>query len=246
MHYMRNFRHGDPLYESKITSCKIEGCSEPLMRQHGKKSDKFYSYCTEHYREYMRQKSKEYYERHKKEENERSEKWAKENSDRAHQINAKSYQRNKTKRKLEKKQYREKNLEAAKARDKRYYARPEIKLAKITYSRIYGPKWTAKNPLAVKAAVHRRKTLKANASGFFTEKQLQERINYYGNRCYLCRVDLATLPEKDRTIDHVIPFNKGGTNWPANLRPACRSCNSAKSDKSLDEYLKTKEDYLSF
>jgi 5-methylcytosine-specific restriction endonuclease McrA len=30
----------------------------------------------------------------------------------------------------------------------------------------------------------------------------------------------------------VIPLSVGGTNWPANLRPACRSCNSAKGASS--------------
>jgi hypothetical protein len=28
--------------------------------------------------------------------------------------------------------------------------------------------------------------------------------------------------------DHVKPLARGGSNWPANLRPACKSCNSRK------------------
>ncbi|NAE18264.1 hypothetical protein GUJ16_13385 [Enterococcus hirae] len=29
-------------------------------------------------------------------------------------------------------------------------------------------------------------------------------------------------------IDHVKPLSRGGSAWPANLRPACRTCNSKK------------------
>jgi len=32
-------------------------------------------------------------------------------------------------------------------------------------------------------------------------------------------------------IDHVKPISKGGSNWPANLRPACEPCNLRKSDQ---------------
>lgn len=45
------------------------------------------------------------------------------------------------------------------------------------------------------------------------------------------------------TIDHILPVTKGGTGELANLAPACRSCNSAKGNRSLAEFLqrRTKE-----
>jgi len=73
---------------------------------------------------------------------------------------------------------------------------------------------------------HRR-----TADGNYTLAQWEDRINFYGRRCYLCGCDWDMLPKRDQTIDHVIPLSQDGTNWPSNLRPACRSCNSRKHNK---------------
>jgi 5-methylcytosine-specific restriction endonuclease McrA len=69
-----------------------------------------------------------------------------------------------------------------------------------------------------------------NAAGNATPTQLKARWDFYGGLCYLCGL-IATA------MDHVIPLNKGGSNWPANLRPACKKCNSQKSDISLAAFL---------
>ena len=55
--------------------------------------------------------------------------------------------------------------------------------------------------------------------------KIQARIDYYGGAGYLCGA-----PDAD-TLDHVKPISKGGAHIPANLRPACLSCNSSKRDK---------------
>jgi hypothetical protein len=59
------------------------------------------------------------------------------------------------------------------------------------------------------------------ASGIATAQQIAARVAYYGGLCWICR-------EPYEAIDHVKPLAKGGSNWPANLRPACRPCNSRK------------------
>jgi 5-methylcytosine-specific restriction endonuclease McrA len=65
---------------------------------------------------------------------------------------------------------------------------------------------------------------KAQAKGTATLEQVKARIEYYGGLCWICKAPY-------REIDHVIPLTKGGTNWPANLRPICRSCNASKGNK---------------
>jgi 5-methylcytosine-specific restriction endonuclease McrA len=45
----------------------------------------------------------------------------------------------------------------------------------------------------------------------------------YGDRCYICG-------EPMEAIDHVKPLTKGGSHWPANIRPICWKCNSTKNN----------------
>lgn len=65
---------------------------------------------------------------------------------------------------------------------------------------------------------------KLNAKGYCTKEQLRWRWEYYGNMCYICGVNA-------QQTDHVIPLAKGGTNWPANLKPICQPCNARKGAK---------------
>lgn len=38
------------------------------------------------------------------------------------------------------------------------------------------------------------------------------------------------------TVDHLVPLNRGGTNYEDNLAPSCRRCNSSRKDKLLTEW----------
>ncbi len=53
-------------------------------------------------------------------------------------------------------------------------------------------------------------------------------------RCRYCR---RTVPKVDRTVDHIIPLCKGGTNAKTNLAMACRSCNDAKKNMTEVQFL---------
>lgn len=86
---------------------------------------------------------------------------------------------------------------------------------------IHSRKWEKKNPLKIKTIQHNRRGRKQSAAGHHETKQLQDRLDYYGNCCWMCG-GIATA------VDHVKPLAKGGSNWPANLRPACSTCNSRK------------------
>jgi 5-methylcytosine-specific restriction endonuclease McrA len=85
----------------------------------------------------------------------------------------------------------------------------------------YFREWARANPGKVRAKVQRRRARHKDAEGRASGEAIAARMAYYGGRCWMCGTDADT-------IDHVIPLTRGGSNWPANLRPACRSCNASK------------------
>lgn len=90
--------------------------------------------------------------------------------------------------------------------------------------------WKKKNPDKTRAQRFRDRSRREQARGFASAAQILERVHFYGDRCAYC--DGAF-----EHVDHVIPLSRGGTNWPANLRPACRSCNTSKGARSLQDFL---------
>lgn len=50
-----------------------------------------------------------------------------------------------------------------------------------------------------------------------------------GRTCFYCT-------EPADTVDHVVPLIRGGTNYEGNLVPACKSCNSSKSARTVAEW----------
>lgn len=71
----------------------------------------------------------------------------------------------------------------------------------------------------------RRKHAKECSAIPFTLEQLQQRMAYYGNKCWICKV----APFEH--VDHVKPLSKGGAHALCNLRPACATCNLRKRAK---------------
>jgi 5-methylcytosine-specific restriction endonuclease McrA len=76
---------------------------------------------------------------------------------------------------------------------------------------------------------NRRRALEVSAAGECSKEQWKARVEFYGGQCWL---QLEGCTGEADTMDHVIPLSRGGSNWPSNLRPACKHCNSSKKDKS--------------
>lgn len=118
------------------------------------------------------------------------------------------------------KAWRERNRDAILARKRQDYQQNRER------SIAAGREWRRRNPdrsrLLIRAQNAARYARLKSAPGHATAQQIAARWAYYGDRCWMCRA-----PATD--TDHVKPLAVGGSNWPANLRPACRSCNRSKS-----------------
>ena len=114
---------------------------------------------------------------------------------------------------------KERYLERTRKRMARSYAvNPEAQAERTR-------RWLAKHPEVVALYNHRRAARKRNAPGRSSREQLLARWAYYGDRCWMCGAPAEVT-------DHVIALSRGGSNWPANLRPACRRCNGTKGTRS--------------
>ncbi len=103
--------------------------------------------------------------------------------------------------------------------------------------RAWYKKHSLKDPEKLRNYVIKRRAMLVNADGNYTTKQWIAKLDYCGYRCYYCSKELTI---KTATKDHKIALAKGGSNWIANIVPACLSCNSGKCDRDFRDYLKYK------
>ena len=107
-------------------------------------------------------------------------------------------------------------------------------------ARDYYKKYTAKciarsmqyekdHPEIRKSVLHARRV----SPGKWKAKDLLVHLRNQNYRCYWCCVPLG----KDYHVDHVIPFCKGGTNYPDNIRPTCPACNFKKNGKMPMDFI---------
>lgn len=75
----------------------------------------------------------------------------------------------------------------------------------------------------------RRKAIEENTTGTVTTEALNELLREYEGLCFYCGVN------KQEAFDHVIPISRGGLHDIENLVPACKRCNSSKSNKLFEE-----------
>lgn len=80
------------------------------------------------------------------------------------------------------------------------------------------------------------KIKRRNVEQGHTFEQWIDLLKKHDNTCYYCGVRMTKKQgAKQRTRDHIIPISKGGTDDISNIVPACRSCNSKKGTKTIDE-----------
>jgi 5-methylcytosine-specific restriction endonuclease McrA len=75
---------------------------------------------------------------------------------------------------------------------------------------------------------HNSRAKRNKCEGTLTLEEWASLCDIYNHVCLMCG-----KPEP-LTIDHIVPLSKGGSNFIQNIQPLCRSCNSSKSNKTID------------
>lgn len=116
---------------------------------------------------------------------------------------------------------------SARCRDRlKYLAARELRIAQAAA-------WAKANPEAKRKAATRRRARKFDNSGGVgvSARDWKRLVNRFDGRCAYCGVRPEQLDQ-----DHVIPLSLGGRDAIGNILPACRSCNSSKSDRLLIDW----------
>jgi hypothetical protein len=92
----------------------------------------------------------------------------------------------------------------------------------------------AKNPLYFYFRWLNRKAKKVNAAGTCTQEELDATFRRFRGICLYCR-----KPAVEH--DHIVPLDRGGTNFSWNIGPACRSCNAEKGAQHPLVFIQAKQ-----
>ncbi len=174
---------------------------------------------------------KQYYQANREKIAERQKQHRQANREKIAEKNKQYYQENREKMKQYRqenrekmKQYRQENREQIAEQKKQYRQANREQIAE------YQKQYFKENREVHYARTQKRRAIKRDAAGNATAAEIQARFDYHGNRCYYCGCD------GKMTIEHRIPLSRGGTHYPANIVPACLSCNCSKGTKTEKEF----------
>jgi len=107
----------------------------------------------------------------------------------------------------------------------------------LNYDKTANQKYYQANRLdaIAKRRVHKAR-IKTKELGCDGDHTLQDHIRLFEEQEGLCAYCNCELSDDNKTIDHIIPLTRNGTNNPDNICWACRSCNSSKHDNFISEW----------
>lgn len=97
----------------------------------------------------------------------------------------------------------------------------------------YLRRYVRDNPDKYRAYHHKRRALKRQNKGSYTDADVRELRRIHGDKCAVC---LKPLHGKGH-VDHIRALVNGGCNWPRNLQLLCGACNSRKRSKDFTAFL---------
>lgn len=113
---------------------------------------------------------------------------------------------------------------ASKSNASRYQRQKEIIKARV---REYAKRHPDKIRMYSKTRTQNRRARVLAAEGSFTVKDIRIAYSSQRGRCWHCFKHV----DKKFHADHLVPLDKGGTNWPNNIVVSCSNCNLSKGAK---------------
>lgn len=172
---------------------------------------------------------KQYYQNNKEEIKEYKKQYYQNNKEEIKEYKKQYYQDNKEKLSEEKKQYYQDNKEIILERSKQYYQDNKEKVKE------YKKQYRKNNPEKNLNYHTKRRMSKESQGRGVTKEQWYEMMNYFDWKCAYSGEYIGSDSDK-RTIDHIIPLNKGGLNEIWNCVPMYSNYNSSKSTSSILEW----------
>lgn len=129
--------------------------------------------------------------------------------------------------------------EVAKTDKTRLRTRARDSYRKHRESRLVGAARYRKSPAgkASKAKHHNKRRLQIEIAGVLDLKQVAQ-LFASSVTCCFCNVGLVDLPNhpQQRTLEHLTPLSREGTNHISNLAISCRRCNARKHTLTAEEF----------
>ncbi len=80
-----------------------------------------------------------------------------------------------------------------------------------------------------------RRAKNSGIAGTLVYEDVLAVFEFFDWKCVYCGVD---YPNATITIEHLLPYSKGGLNCSDNIVPACYECNTIRRSKELDVWVK--------
>jgi 5-methylcytosine-specific restriction endonuclease McrA len=111
-----------------------------------------------------------------------------------------------------------------------YLSNPENKIKHKQSIRRW--KQSERGKASARDSFQRRRARLKNAEGFYTADDIELQYRAQKGKCWHCGKPLNGKYH----IDHLIPLDRGGSNWPNNLVCSCEHCNTSKGTRFCQEW----------